>query len=226
MEASGIELRIAIVNLADSRTRYVDQRGRFVNNGELVPLRRPAGVSVDSDRLPTDDTAGWPLRQRRGARERADPDRRRSQRQFRHRDPGVPGVYVAGRFLHRGPARHRRAQRRGVVDEVLQADIAPRGFRAPLTIIAPDVEPYRLFTVDPGLIRIAMDYGYIRAFDEMHANVSVRGALRDLSNRIFRTRKLVWGPLEHRSEGRVDEAGNRWVQDRGHHASTVGGLIA
>ena len=36
---SGLELRIATVNLDDGRTRYVDQRGRFVDNDFPVDLR-------------------------------------------------------------------------------------------------------------------------------------------------------------------------------------------
>ena len=203
VEASGIELRIAMVNLADGRTRYVDQRGRFVDNGELVPLRDALQASAS---IPI----AYPPMTLPGGRYVDGGVRENVPIRIADEASASSVIAILASPVSMSPADFSTAvlpaiaarSAEALYDEVLQADIAPRGgFRAPLTIIAPDVEPYSLFTVDPGLIRIAMDYGYMRAFDEMHANVSVRGALRDLSTRIFRTRKLVWGPLEHRSEG-------------------------
>jgi NTE family protein len=214
-----------MVNLADGRTRYVDQRGRFVDNGELVPLRDALQASAS---IPI----AYPPMTLPGGRYVDGGVRENVPIRIADEASASSVIAILASPVSMSPADFSTAvlpaiaarSAEALYDEVLQADIAPRGgFRAPRTIIAPDVEPYSLFTVDPGLIRIPMDYGYMRAFDEMHANVSVRGALRDLSTRIFRTRKLVWGPLEHRSEGALmkqEIAGSRPWASREHRRRT------
>ena len=42
-----------------------------------------------------------------------------------------------------------------------------RGWGVPVKVIAPRFELYNLLVVDPRLIRIKMDYGYMRAYDKM-----------------------------------------------------------
>jgi predicted acylesterase/phospholipase RssA len=205
ISASGIELRIATVNLNDGRIRFVDQRGRFTDDGSQVsladalqasasipvafpPVPLPGGVYVDGGvrenvALQAADEAGattviavLPS----------------------------PIAMVAASFASESlfPLVGRSAE--AIFDELLRNELAPfRGYNVPVTVIAPMVEPHNLLKVDPGLVRIMMHYGYMRAFDEMHPDGSKRGQLRQLSTDIFVNRRLVWGPLEHASEGKI-----------------------
>jgi NTE family protein len=89
-------------------------------------------------------------------------------------------------------------------DETMQDDLSPfGGYDVPVQVIAPQIEPHSLFKVDPGLIQINMDYGYMRAFDEMQLDDGARKRLREISLEIVRRRVAVWGRLEHDSEGQI-----------------------
>jgi hypothetical protein len=57
----------------------------------------------------------------------------------------------------------------------------------------PEVEPSR--TIDPGLIRINIAYGFMRAYDilsQQSSNPNVQSALITLSDQIAGTRKQIW----------------------------------
>lgn len=87
------------------------------------------------------------------------------------------------------------------MDEQQFNDYHPhRGFGCPVTVIAPTFEVHNLFRIDPGLIGINMDYGYMRAYDVMQPNEPVRRALTGLSDTITRQRIATWG-TEHRADG-------------------------
>ena len=62
----------------------------------------------------------------------------------------------------------------------------------PVTVIAPRFELYNLLAVDPGLVRINMDYGYMRAFDEMQPDDAFREQYRNNSDAIALLRHTVW----------------------------------
>lgn len=208
---SGIHLRISVLEMNSGKTRYVDQNGRFTDNIEVMPLLdavqasasipvafppvvRPSGTYLDGgtrDNLPLAiaDTIGAssivaivpsPL--------------------------GVsPGNYANATLL---PLAGRTVE--VIMDELQLTDYKPhRGFGCPARVIAPSFEVHNLFKVEPGLIQISMDYGYMRAYDVMQANEQIGHRLFALSDQITRLRLLIWGQAEHRSEGELMQE-ERW----------------
>ena len=79
------------------------------------------------------------------------------------------------------------------------------GYNVPIRIIALQIETHSLFNVDGGSVQIDLDYGYMRAYDELQANDAKRAQLRLLSLRIVTKRLEVWGEFEHRSEGGLQD---------------------
>lgn len=78
-------------------------------------------------------------------------------------------------------------------DETLQNDLAPfRGYN--VNLIAPQIEVHSMLTVDQGMIRINMDYGYMRVFDEMQPDDVLRarsGSGRSTSRRTRSFGRLI-----------------------------------
>jgi predicted acylesterase/phospholipase RssA len=204
--ASGIELRIAVTNLDDGRTRYIDQRGRFVDNDFPVNLRDALQASASFPiayppvALPGGNYVDG------GARDNAP----------------VGAAYLAGASSviavlpspehmavhnYAGAAFPAIAARsfEAIFDETLQNDLAPlRGYNIPVKIIAPQIETHSLLKVDPGLVKIDIDYGYMRAYDELQPNDTLREQLRTLSLQIVTKRLEAW-LTEHWSEGQMPD---------------------
>lgn len=218
---SGINLRIALVSLDTGQMRYVDQRGRFVDDDFPVPLRDAvqASASVPIAYPPTALDEGFstpvvgPAVQVKGhyidggVRDNA-PLRAADEAGASSIVVILPSPVAMNRVDFSTGALPGIAARgfETLFDETLQNDLAPfRGYNVPVQVIAPQIELYSMLTVDPGLIRINMDYGYMRAFDEMQPNDSLRAQFRQLSLDIATKRIETWGPLEHRSEGMLME---------------------
>lgn len=214
---SGIQLRIAIVSLDSGRTRYVDQRGRFVDDDFPVPLRDAvqASASIPIAYPPTVLDEGFaapvvgPVAQPKGnyidggVRDNA-PLRAADEAGASSIIAILPSPAAMDQVNFTGVALPGIAARgfETLFDEILQNDLAPfRGYNVPVKLIAPQIELYSMLTVDQGLIRINMDYGYMRAFDEMQADDALRAQFRQLSLDIAKKRLEVWGPLEHYCEG-------------------------
>jgi NTE family protein len=77
--------------------------------------------------------------------------------------------------------------------EIVQSEIEPRGGWGSrnVTTIAPSYEVHGVLTVDPGLIRINSDYGWMRADDAVNSN-SQESRLFQLSNEITYHRARIW----------------------------------
>jgi predicted acylesterase/phospholipase RssA len=202
---SGLELRIAVVNLTTGQTRYVDQRARFVDDDFPVnlrdalqasasipiafpPMALPGGTYVDGG---VRDNAPLKAADIAGASSviavLPSPDHMASAD---YSSKGFPTL--AARSFE------------AMFDELLQDDLAPfRGYNMPVTIIAPQVETHSLLRVDPGLVQIDMDYGYMRAYDELQPDPTKRQQLRQLSTDIVTQRIECWDVLEHASEGKI-----------------------
>jgi NTE family protein len=87
------------------------------------------------------------------------------------------------------------------LDEAQRNDIFPyRGFGVPITAIAPSFLVHDTLLVDPGLISINMDYGYMRAYDDVVADPTERGTMRQLSDQITTARVSAWSH-EHWANG-------------------------
>jgi hypothetical protein len=83
------------------------------------------------------------------------------------------------------------------IDEILTDNIAPwTGWPVPVHVIRATVEVERSRTIDPGLIRINIAYGYMRAFDVLSPIATVRrdkqAVLMSLSDQIASTRQQIW----------------------------------
>lgn len=205
VRTSGLELRLALLSLDTGHTRYVDQRGRFTDDNSSVDLRDAAQASASIPvvyppvTLPGGGHADGGVRDNVAvlAAELAGAS---SILAILPSPAAIaPGSYGAAPI----PDLLGRAVD-ALFDESLQNDLAPYGgYRAPVKVIAPSFEVHSLFTVDPGLVRLNMDYGYLRAYDEMQPNDAIRARLRQLSDEITRMRLETWGPLEHQSEGQL-----------------------
>ncbi|HEU4945919.1 MAG TPA: patatin-like phospholipase family protein [Kribbella sp.] len=203
ISSSGVELRVVTVNLDDGRARYVDQRGRFIDDDTAVNLRAAlqASASIPIAYPPTvlpggnyvdggvRDNAPLAAADIAGASDVVAvlPS---PERMAPHNYTGAAFPTIAARSFE------------ALFDETWQNDLSPfRGYNVPVRVIAPQIETHSLLKVDAGLVRIDMDYGYMRAYDEFQSNVGERAALRGLSLQIASKRLEVWAEYEHRSEG-------------------------
>lgn len=85
--------------------------------------------------------------------------------------------------------------------EVVADDLRPSG-GPPVRLIAPDEEVHGIRTIDPGLIQINRDYGYMRASDVL-AGAAAGGVLWTSATRIMRLRVRIW-ERENATAGQAD----------------------
>jgi predicted acylesterase/phospholipase RssA len=193
--ASGLALRIVVNGLRTARVRYVDENGAFVDGGPapgvIAALNASAAIPIAFPpvRLPDgeDYVDGGVLENapiEAAVRAGADSIIAILPSPAEIDVPlNVPTTLlpVAGRAVEL------------LLDGSSRRQLEPfRGWGVPVKIIAPRFEPYNLLVVDPGLIRINMDYGYLRAYDEMQSDESLRAAYRTSSDAITKLRQTVW----------------------------------
>src|SRR5207247_3945673 len=81
------------------------------------------------------------------------------------------------------------------LDEIIRNDGSPPlgwGDRK-VTVITPTIETHDTMTIDPGLVSIAMHYGFMRAFDEVGiTDADARVEFRRLSDEITLQRLRRW----------------------------------
>lgn len=202
---SGITLRIAVVDLNSGRARYVNERGKFIDNIQVMPLLDAvqASASIPLAFPPVVNGAGTFADG--GVRENlpmaiADLAGASTMICVVPSPTGMqPKDYSTAKIF---PIVSRTIE--AIMDEQQLNDFKPhRGFACPTKIIAPSFEVHNLFTIDPGLIQINMDYGYMRAFDVMQTDDSIRFQLIDKSDEITKLRLAIWGLLEHHAEGKA-----------------------
>jgi predicted acylesterase/phospholipase RssA len=84
------------------------------------------------------------------------------------------------------------------LDEILLTDAEPRrGWPEQIVVIEPSLDPelHDIMTIEPGLIDIAMAYGYMRAWDVLEGDRRAPAeaqALRGLTDAIVALRKRIW----------------------------------
>ena len=206
--ASGIELRITAVALESGKLRIIDQNGSFLDSGVQVPLRdavrASASIPIAFPPIPLfSGPNGMENYVDGGGRENV--PIQSAVEAGAHRvyavllTPTIPDLAggfqtifkIAGRAINL------------VLDEAQRNDIDPfRGFGVPVTIIAPTFLVHDTLAVDPGLISINMDYGYMRAYDEVVVDAGDRIAMRKLSDEIIATRIEAWYE-EHAANGEL-----------------------
>lgn len=77
----------------------------------------------------------------------------------------------------------------GIMSDELQRDEIAFARDRGVTVIAPTVDVHDLVTIDPGLIAIAVDYGFMRARDVVTGADQQR---QELTDEIVRTRRYAW----------------------------------
>ena len=92
---------------------------------------------------------------------------------------------------------------------VNETDPLPTGWGLPITIIQPNFDIHDIMTIDPGLIRIRMAHGYMRADDVLQAKRRDPSRYREVAdqfseerktNQIIQLRKQIWD-LENLAHG-------------------------
>ena len=93
-------------------------------------------------------------------------------------------------------------------DEVADDDVAPFAGWGPgvdVTVIQPSFDLHDPMVVDPGLIRIAMDYGWMRAADVLDPGVTDRSRAAALCDEIVQLRVENWRLAHAADGGRVED---------------------
>jgi predicted acylesterase/phospholipase RssA len=208
ISASGIRLRVAMVSLETAATEVVTEHASLVSTGHTLPLQSvllasasiPGAfppVAISGTSRGTEHFVDGGTRDNVPIREAvmAGADR-------------VDAVMLSPRQLSFktgfGQAKLIDIAPRAMeilLDEIQLDDIAPfRGFGVPVTVAAPTFLVHDTLTVDPGLISINLDYGYMRAYDDLIGPAADRAALRASTDDIILTRLDAWTE-EHFANG-------------------------
>ncbi|SEA04932.1 Patatin-like phospholipase [Bowdeniella nasicola] len=217
--ASGVRLRVAVVALESGELRYVDERGELRDRadqplGERVdlvaaiaascaipavfaPVKLGAEHYVDGGvrmNLPADIVA-----QHLGADECI------------AISSAPQGVQTAESYAESNIVSTVVRSSATLMSEELSRQEVARARAAGMTIIEPLMEVHDSMTVEPGLIRISRDYGYVRAAQVL------AGASREeeqLAQHLFEIRRLLWALQAEAAEEapRIGEAAAQIVQ--------------
>jgi NTE family protein len=194
--ASGIRLRLGTVSLESGELRYVTESGALHDRHDqpigLAPVALADGV-IASASIPV---VFPPVRL--GDEHYVDGGAREIlplALAFHHLDTeqifavaaSAPGVLAAPSFADKSlfDVARRVATEIGP-DETLRKELyPPRGWGRRVTLIAPEFNVHDALTIDPVLIAISLDYGYMRAADVV---LGLNDRLRQLTADITRTR--------------------------------------
>lgn len=203
---SGIKLRLGVVSLEAGELRYVTESGRLHDRHDrpldVDPVALADGV-IASASIPVVFPAV-----RLGDEHYVDGGAREIlplALAFHHLDSdhifavaaSAPGVSVAPSFELKSmfDVARRVATEIGP-DEILRKELyPPRGWGRRVTLIAPEFNVHDAMTIDPELIAISLDYGYMRAADVI---LGLNDQQRQLTADITRTRMArrdLGGPL-------------------------------
>lgn len=99
------------------------------------------------------------------------------------------GVPRGGSFAHKDMLEIMMRTASGIMSDELQQDEVDRAVAAGALVIQPELDIHDLVTIDPGLVSIAMDYGFLRAGDVCtNASAEEQALTRDVIN----LRRLIW----------------------------------
>jgi len=196
---SRTQLRIAVVALESGELRYVTEAGGLVDR-ENRPIPTDAPLSVVNTVLASCAIPGLLPPVRLGEEHYIDGGTRESAPvQVAMTHLGVDRCYAVI-AMPRGLARESsyadkdmlsivlRSAAGIMADEILLNDVA-RARAAGAIVIAPEVNLIDVLGVDPGLLSISMDYGYVRAAE------ACQGATRDqerLTRDVVEMRRQIW----------------------------------
>jgi NTE family protein len=193
---SGIRLRLGTVSLESGELRYVTESGALHDRHDqptgLAPIALAEGI-IASASIPVVFPAV-----RLGDEHYVDGGAREIlplALAFHHLDTeqifavaaSAPGVLPAPSFADKGlfDVARRVATEIGPAETLRKELYPPRGWGRRVTLIAPEFNVHDALTIDPGLIAISLDYGYMRAADVV---LGLNDQLRQLTGEITRTR--------------------------------------
>jgi NTE family protein len=228
---SGVRLRVAVVGLESGELRYVTESGALVSRrGEEL---EPAGTLDLADAVrascaipmvfPPVALAGEHYVDG-GVREALPAEVAMS-----HLHAGTTYAVVAGaRRLQREASFADRDMiavllraTAGIMADEVQRDEVAWAEQAGAVVVAPELDVHDTLTVTPGLLRIAMDYGYLRAA-EVHA--AADPAQRRLTREVVELRRQIWQTEERAFAPAAPLASA--AADLGPLKTRLGGLLA
>ncbi|WP_154792643.1 patatin-like phospholipase family protein [Occultella kanbiaonis] len=195
---SGVELRLATVHLESGELRYVDGAGRLRDAADRLLDESPVALDqaiLASCAIP----AGLPPVRLNdgtyvdgGVRENVPVD-------IAYSSLGVERCYVvtanpvglpvADDFSGQALLEIVMRAAAEIMPDEIQANEVERARALGATVIDPELDIHDIITIEPGLIAIAMDYGYLRAADVCaDATEAEHARTRDLIN----LRRLIW----------------------------------
>lgn len=218
VDASGIALRLVCVSLETSQVVTVDERGGVHTSGPtpVVPPGTPSTprASVIEAALAAASMPGIFPARRIGDHMCVDGGVREvvpvptAVRELgctevvAIRCSAEPAVVPTGTYRHFSSVMA-RAVLGTTFDEVADDDVAPyRGWgdEVRVTEIRPSIDLHDPMVVEPGLIRIMADYGWMRAADVLDTEPGVRATASQLCDRVIALRARNWD-LAHRAAG-------------------------
>ncbi|TDE91477.1 hypothetical protein EXU48_15065 [Occultella glacieicola] len=195
---SGIELRLATVHLESGELRYVDAAGRLRDANDRLLDAEPVTLDraiLASCAIP----AGLPPVRLNDGTYVDGGTRENVPVAIAYEHLGVDRCYVvtanpvglppAEDFAGKALLEIVMRAASEIMPDEIQADEVERARALGATVIDPELDIHDIVTIEPGLIAIAMDYGYLRAADVCaNASEAEHEHTRDLIN----LRRLIW----------------------------------
>ena len=198
LATSGIRLRLSMVGLESGKLRHADERGN-ISGVEHAPVD-----IVDAAMASASIPMMYPPRFLAGEHY-VDGGIRQIMPILPAIDAGATEIYGITAAQQSLPADTfagetlvpigMRAFGDLMVDEITEGDIreaTSAGRRITMTIIRPSIDVHDLMTIDPGLIDISIDYGYMRAADVLGVGLEDRDRAMSLSDEITSLRINAW----------------------------------
>ncbi|UFU03338.1 patatin-like phospholipase family protein [Ruania suaedae] len=196
---SGVRLRIATVSLESGELRYVTESGELRDRLDQPVLEAPV-VDLVAAIHASCAIPGVFAPVRLGSEHYVDGGARESLPvEVATEHLGVtrcfavvaspPGLSPASSFAGKDMLEIVMRAGFGVMTDEIQTDEVRRARAAGAMVIQPELDIHDILTVDPGLVRISMDYGWIRAAEEC---TGATGAQRERTRAIVELRRRIW----------------------------------
>lgn len=196
--ASGVELRIAVVSLESGELRYVDGHGRLRDRADQVlPSHEPVDV-MEAVRASCAIPGVFPP-VRLGHEHYVDGGVRENVPAQVALETGPVTSYVVVASPSGVAAESSYADKdlmaimlrttAGIMTDEVQRDELNSARAQGAVVIQPELDIHDLVTIDPGLVSIAMDYGYLRAADVCEGAEAARIGR---THEIIQLRRLIW----------------------------------
>ncbi|MBZ2197775.1 patatin-like phospholipase family protein [Occultella gossypii] len=199
LAASGVRFRAAVVALESGELRYVDELGRLRDRVDaLLPEEDPVDL-IEAIRASCAIPAVFaPVRLNDqhyvdgGARESLPVEIAVSELGVTRCFAVVAspaGLPWDGGYADKDMLEIVMRSGFGIMTDEIQLDEIRRAQTAGAMVIQPELDIHDLLTVEPGLVSIAMDYGYLRARD-VYSDASAE--VHEHTRNVINLRRLIW----------------------------------